>query len=147
MGRYRKPTFQRIIKRVWTMGNIDQRTAPRDHGRDQRSGSRGGRGNERVTSWENGSDIERDWISHSKRSLSDSLGDAERSDGDVDESRPDRADDTGHASAERISERPEVEIDGKYDFTQDVSWRSHNFSIRAKSSEPRGAFLPIGTTR
>ena len=129
------------------MGNINKRTAPRDHGRDQRSGSRGGRGNERVTSWENGSDIKRDWISHTKRSLSDSFGDAERSNGDVEVTGPDRADDPRHASAEGSCERSEVEIDGKYDFTQDVSWRTHNFSIRAKSSEPRGAFLPIGLTR
>ena len=129
------------------MGNIDKRTAARNHGRDQRSRNRGGRGDERVTSWENGSDIKRNWISHSKRSLPDSLGDAERSDGDEHEPRPDRANDPRHGSAQGISERPEVEIDGKYDFTQDVSWRSHNFSIRAKSSEPRGAFLPIGTTR
>ena len=147
MGRYRKTTFQRIIKRVWAMGNIDKRTAARNHGCDQRSRSRGSRGDERVTSWENGSDIERDWISHSKRPLSDSLGDAERSNGDEHESRPDRADDPRHARAEGISERSEIEIDGKYDFTQDVSWRSHNFSIRAKSCEPRGAFLPIGATR
>ena len=129
------------------MGNIDKRTAPRNHGRDQRSRSRGSRGDECVTSGQDRSDIERDWLSHSKRSLSDSLGDAERSNGDVDVTGPDRADDTRHASAEGISERPEIEIDGKYDFTQDVSWRTHNFSIRAKSCEPRGAFMPIGATR
>ena len=129
------------------MGNIDNRTAPRNHGRDLGPRSRRGRGDECVTSWENGSDIERDWISHSKRSLSDSLGDAERSDGDVDESRPDRADDTGHASAEGISERSEIEVDGEHDITQDVSRWTYNSCFRAKSSEPRGAFLPIGATR
>ena len=129
------------------MGNIDKRTAARNHGRDQRSRNRGGRGDERVTSWENGSDIKRDWISHTKRSLSDSFGDAERSNGNEHEPGPNRADDTGHGSAEGIGERSEIEIDGKYNFTQDVSWRSHNFSIRAKSSEPRGAFMPIGATR
>ena len=129
------------------MGDIDQRTAPGNHGCDQRSGSRGGRGDEREPSRQNRSYPKRDWISHSKRSLSDSLGDAERSDGNVDESRPDRANDTGHASAEGISERSEIEVNGEHDITQDVSWRTHNFSIRAKSCEPRGAFLPIGTTR
>ena len=129
------------------MGNIDKRTAPRDYGCDQRSRSRGSRGDEREPSRQNRSYPQRDWISHSERSLPDSLGDAQRSDGDVDESRPDRANDPRHASAEGISERPEVEIDGKYDSTQDVSWRTHNFSIRAKSCEPRGAFMPIGATR
>ena len=129
------------------MGNIDKRTATRKHGRDQRSRSRGGRSDERVTSWENGSDIERDWISHSKRSLSDSLGDAQRSDGDEHEPRPDRADDTGHGSAEGIGERSEIEVDGEHDITQDVSRWAYNARIRAKSCEPRGAFLPIGTTR
>ena len=147
MGRYRKTTFQRIIKRVWTMGNIDKRTASRDYGRDQRSRSRGSRGDECVTSRQDRSDIERDWISHSKRSVSNSLGDAERSNGDEHESRPDCADDPRHASAQGISERSEVEIDGKYDFTQDVSRWTYNARIRAKSCEPRGAFLPIGTTR
>ena len=129
------------------MGNINKRTAARNHGRDQRSRSRGSRGDECVTSRQDRSDIERDWISHSKRSLSNSLGDAERSNGDVDVTGPDRANDPRHASAEVISERPEIEIDGNYDFTQDVSWRSHNFSIRAKSCEPRGAFMSIGATR
>ena len=129
------------------MGNINKRTAPRDYGRDQRSRSRGSRGDECVTSRQDRSDIERDWISHSKRPLPDSLGDAERSNGDEHESRPDRADDPRHASAQGPCERSEVEIDGKYDFTQDVSWRTYNFSIRAKSSEPRGAFMPIGATR
>ena len=129
------------------MGNIDQRTAPRNHGRDQRSRSRGSRRDEREPSRQNRSDTERDWIPYSERSLSDSFGDAKRSDGDVDVTRPDRANDTGHASAEGISKRSEIEIDGKYDFTQDVSWRTHNFSIRAKSCEPRGAFMPIGATR
>ena len=129
------------------MGNIDQRTAPRNHGCDQRSRSRGGRGDERVTSWENGSDIERDWISHSKRSLPDSLGDAERSDGNVNEQGPDRADDPRHASAQGAGERSEVEIDGKHNITQDVSRWTYNSCFRAKSSEPRGAFLPIGSTR
>ena len=129
------------------MGNIDKRTAPRNHGRNLGPGSRGSRGDEREPSRQNRSDIERDWLSHSKRSLSDSVSDAERSNGDVDVTGPDRADDPRHASAEGSCERSEVEIDGKYDFTQDVSWRSHNFSIRAKSCEPRGAFLPIGATR
>ena len=129
------------------MGNIDKRTAARNYGCDQRSRNRGGRGDERVTSWENGSDIKRDWISHSKRSLPDSLGDAERSDGDEHEPRPDRADDTGHGRAEGISERSEIEIDGEHDITQDVSRWTYNSCFRAKSSEPRGAFLPIGTTR
>ena len=129
------------------MGNIDKRTASRNHGRNQRSGNRGGCSNERITSWENGSDIERDWILHSKRSLSDSLGDAERSDGDEHEPRPDRADDPRYASAQGISERSEIEIDGEHDFTQDVSRWTYNSCFRAKSSEPRGAFLPIGSTR
>ena len=129
------------------MGNINKRTAPRNHGRDQRSRSRGGRGDEREPSRQNRSYPQRDWISHTERSMPDSFGDAERSDGNVDEQGPDRADDPRHARAEGISERSEIEIDGKYDFAQDVSWRTHNFSIRAKSCEPRGAFLPIGATR
>ena len=129
------------------MGNIDKRTAPRNHGRNLGPGSRGSRGDEREPSRQNRSYPKRDWISHPERCLSDSLGDAERSNGNVDESGPDCANDPRHASAEGVGERSEIEIDGKYDFTQDVSWRSHNFSIRAKSGEPRGAFLPIGATR
>ena len=129
------------------MGNIDKRTAPRDYGRDQRSRSRGSRGDEREPSRQNRSDIERDWLSHSKRSLSDSVSDAERSNGDEHESRPDSANDPRHTSAQGSCERSEIEVNGKYDFTQDVSWRTHNFSIRAKSSEPRGAFMPIGASR
>ena len=129
------------------MGNIDKRTAPRNHGRNLGPGSRGSRGDEREPSRQNRSYPKRDWIPHSERSLSDSIGDAERSNGDVDVTGPDRTNDPRHASAEGISERPEVELNGKYDFTQDVSWRTHNFSIRAKSSEPRGAFMPIGASR
>ena len=129
------------------MGNFDKRTAPRNHGCDQRSRSRGGRGDEREPSRQNRSDIERDWISHSKRSLSDSLGDAERSNGDVDVTRPDSANDPRHASAEGVGERSEIEVDGEHDITQDVSRWTYNSCFRAKSSEPRGAFLPIGTTR
>ncbi len=129
------------------MGNIDKRTAPRNHGRDQRSRSRGGRGDEREPSRQNRSYPQRDWISHTKRSLSDSLGDAQRSDGNEHESGPDRANDPRHASAQGSCERSEIEVDGEHDITQDVSRWTYNARIRAKSGEPRGAFMPIGATR
>ena len=129
------------------MGNIDKRTAPRNHGRNLGPGSRGSRGDEREPSRQNRSYPKRDWIPHSERSLSDSIGDAERSNGDVDVTGPDRADDPRHASAKGISERPEIEVNGEHDFTQNVSRWTYHARIRAKSSEPRGAFLPIGATR
>jgi len=129
------------------MGNKFKRTITRDYGRDFRPGNRRNNRHECIPGRKDGSDPERNRIPYSERSFADSLCTSERSNGDEHEQGPDRADGEGHASIEGISQRPEVEIDGEYGDAQDLPWRSHNFSIRAKSSEPRGAFMPIGSTR
>ena len=129
------------------MGNKFKRTITRDYGRDFRPGNRRNNRHECIPGRKDGSDPERNRVSHSERSFADSLRPSKRSDGDEHEQGPDRTDGEGHASIEGVGERSEVEIDGKYSDAQNLSWRSHNFSIRAKSCKPRGAFMPIGSTR
>ena len=129
------------------MGNKLKRTFTRDYGCDFRPGNRGNNHHECIPGRKDGSDPERNRIPYSKRPFADSLCSSKLSDGDEHEQGPDRSDGEGHASAQGISQRPEVEIDGEHGHAQDFSRWSYNACIRAKSSEPRGAFMPIGSTR
>ena len=129
------------------MGDRLKRTFARDYGRDFRPGNRGNNRDECIPGWKDRSDIERNRIPHPERPVADPLCPSERSDGDEHEPRPDSTDGEGHSSAEGASERPEVAIDGQHNNAQDLPWRSHNFSIRAKSCKPRGAFMQIDFTR